>query len=290
MDNMELIELIRGGIGVVSSSISAIVGALITTLFLRKDTKALEFEKIKAAKFGEVIAELLSSGKMSYLEYYKCNNFLKIAKKADNIKIFEDKDSDKQISYDFDWFVRFYDYASCVSNEDMQEIWASILAREVSKPGTNSISLLHSLSMMSKEQAQFFCNISRFALRDIKDNIPLLLLFVSSNRQAYKSSGITPDYLKELERLGLLDCDFSSEFIFLKKKMFRTGNRSITVYGDPNNEQKIKAGNVIFTKDGQSLYSVIDDSYKEYRSDILDFTVSKFKSRNCRVIINDREI
>ena len=48
MDENTLIEVIKGGLNLANSSISAVVGAVITTLFLRKNTKTSEFEKIKA--------------------------------------------------------------------------------------------------------------------------------------------------------------------------------------------------------------------------------------------------
>lgn len=285
-------EFIKEGMSIVNSSVSAVVGALISTLFLRKNTQISEFEKIKAGKFNDVVDELLSSGKMTYLEYYKCRNFLDIAKKADEMLAKEEYPTNNFLenNYDFDWFVRYFDYASNIGNEEMQKLWASILKGEIKNPGTTTLSLLHSLSMMRKEQAELFCNISRFALMDLKNHIPHLLLFVASNRDAYKSSGITPGALKELERLGLIECDFSSEFVFLYRKTFRTGNNVVTIYGDPDNMYKIKAGNVNFTKDGQILYSIIDSQHKKYRSDILDFTITKFKRRNCRVVINEREI
>ena len=290
MDPNTMIEVIKGGITLVNSSVSALVGAMITTLFLRKNTNTEEFEKIKAARFSDVIDELLDSGKMTYLEYYKCRNFLKIAKKADEIHSEKLHNEDGEKTYDFDWFVKFYDYASCVSNEEVQNIWASIFENEVRNPGTNSFSLLHALSMMNHEQATLFRNICRFALKEIDDFRPQLLLYVSTNREAYKSSNITPDGLKQLERLGLIDCDFNNEFIYLKKKILRTGNKNITIYGDPKNDNKIKAGNVNFTRDGQVLYAAVDDEYKQYRTDIMDFTVEKLLSRNCRVFINDREV
>lgn len=292
MEQNSLINLLKNSMTFVSSSVSAVVGALVTTLFLRKNTETNEFEKIKAGKFEEVANELLDSGKMTYLEYYKCKNFLKIAKLADKKlqeeSSFEENTSEK--AYDFDWFVRFYDYSSNVSDEQMQKLWSSILAGEVKNPGTTSISLMHALSMMRQDQAMFFCNISRFVLKDIKTYEPHLLLFVSSNREAYKSSGITPAALKELEHLGLVECDFATEYIFIKKKMFRSGNKIITVYGDPNNDNKIKAGNVNFTKDGKLLYAIIDDSFKRYRNDILNFTIKKFTYRNCQVKVNDTEL
>ena len=292
MEDQIWLEVIKGGISLANTTIGAIVGALLTTIFLRKNTKTTEFEKIKNAKFTEVTEDLLKDGKMSYLEFYKCNNFLKVAKKADELHKASDRTSESSIEkapYDFDWFVRFYEYTSCVSNEEMQSIWASVMAREVDNPGSFSLSLLNSLSLMTKDEALLFCNISRFALRDV-DYSPLPLLFVSTNRKAYEGSGITPERLKQLQRLGLIDCDFNKEYIYVNKKVFKSGNKVITVYGDPKNDNKILAGNVVFTSDGVALYSIVDDDYKRYRSDILDFTVEKFKHRNCRVFINDKEV
>lgn len=292
MEQNLLIDLLKTSMPIVSSSISHVVGALVTTLFLRKNTKIKEFEKIKAGKFDEVIDELLDSGKMTYLEWYKCNNFLKIAKIADE-KFQKEKCVDENkldTDYDFDWLVKFYEYASNISNEEMQRLWASILNGEISNPGGISISLMHALSIMRQDQAMFFCNISRFVLKDIKTDEPYLLLFVSSNREAYKRSGITPAALKEMEHLGLVECNFTTEYIFIHKKILKMENKVITVYGDLNNEDKIKAGNVNFTKDGQVLYSIIDESFKRYREDIFEFTVNRFRYRNCRVKINDNQL
>ena len=68
-----------------SNSVSSIVGAIITAVFLRRNTQTQEFEKIKANKFGEVVNDLLESGKMTLTEYYKTKNFLKIAEMADSM-------------------------------------------------------------------------------------------------------------------------------------------------------------------------------------------------------------
>ena len=172
----------------------------------------------------------------------------------------------------------------------MQLIWAKLLAEEANNPGSINPSLLHTMSIIRYEQAQFFCNISRFALREFKKNDAHLLLFVSTNRKAYANSKITPSKLKDLERLGLIECEFEKEHIFEKKKILATGNKVLTIYGDPKYDNKIKAGNVNFTYDGQRLYSIIDHNYKKYRSDILEFIIAKLKIRNCTVIVNESKI
>ncbi len=189
-----------------------------------------------------------------------------------------------------DWLEFFFDKARLITNDDMKLIWAKLLAEEANTPGKVSCSLLHSLSVMKYEQAEFFCNISGFAFRTYKKDNVSLLMFVSSNREVYKDFDITPRKLKEIERLGLIDCDFEKEYIFQDKISFVSGNHLLTVYGDTNNENKIKAGNVDFTEDGKVLYDIIDSAYKEYRKDIFDFTIYKLKLRNCQVYVNNKKV
>ena len=297
MEEKGLSDFKEFGLNIAGNSIVELVSTIIATLFLRKTVQVQEFEKIKAGKFSDVINDLLENGNMTYYEYYKCKNFLKIAKMADKYSsVNKDTDnqkcnSDNNVEYDIDWFIKFYDYAGGISNEDMQSIWAHILTSEIDSPGRISNSLLHSLSMMRREEAEFFCNISRFALLDYKKELCAHpLIFLSTNYEAYSDSKITSDKLKELERLGLIECNFINEYIFERVKKFKTGNKIIAVYGDPDNNEKIKAGNIRFTDDGQMLYSFLDNEQKKYRRDILDFTIERFRRRNCRIMINDNKL
>ncbi len=286
MEGNSLIQFIKGVSPIVQPLVSSVTGALMTTLFLRRNTKNSEFEKIKAGKFQNLIDEMLEKGKLTYLEYYKCNNFLQIARMADKLVSTDEGNAEKK-DYDFDWFVRFYDYACNISNEDMQKIWSKVYAGEIRNPRSNSITLLHALSMMQQEQAINFHTLSRFALMDISGNLAHPLLFVSTNVERYKSEGITDLSLKELERLNLLECNFNNEYVFEKKKVLKMENKIITVYGTPSSKNKIKAGNVKFTNDGQRLYAILDKDVKGYNSNILEFIIRKFKNRNCQIFVND---
>ena len=135
-----------------SNSVSLIIGSIITAVFLRRNTQAQEFEKIKANKFAEVANDLLESGKMTLTEYYKTKNFLKIAETADSmVQNKGDESSDKQ--YSFDWFIRYYEASGNISDEEMQLLWAEILAGEIEKPSSYSLRTLDVLRNMSKEEA-----------------------------------------------------------------------------------------------------------------------------------------
>ena len=79
MTGTEIIKFITNNVSTFFSPVNVITGSLFTAVFLRKNTATQEFEKIKAGRFQEVADKLLESGKMTYTEYYKANNFLKIA-------------------------------------------------------------------------------------------------------------------------------------------------------------------------------------------------------------------
>ena len=120
------------------------------------------------------------------------------------------------------------------------------------------------------------------------DELAHPLIFFSKNVDAYEKSGITLHGLLDLQQLGLIQCDFKDELVFTNKKVFRYGSKVIEVYGDEKNDKKIYAGNVWFTENGLALLGIVPNSYKKYRAEILDFTITKFQRRNCRVIINNR--
>ncbi len=195
-----------------------------------------------------------------------------------------------EINIETDWLNTFFDKAKLISNKDMQVIWSKILSEKMDNPDKVNLSLILTLSIISTKQANFFCNMSRFCYKDYNNEIIHPLIFISTNRKAYKSSGITDGDLRELHRLGLIEYCYDREFAFENIFMFVAGNKQVTVYGDKENENKIKAGNVVFTDDGMTLYSILDSDIKRYRSDILDFTVRKFLNRNCQVFINGKSI
>lgn len=114
-----------------SPAVDGVVTALITTLFLRKNEDIKIIEDLKKKEFEKVTQELLNSGRMSYVEFYKTKNFLKIAQQADkmmaNQKQSEDAEEDNnkcQNNFSFDWLMRFFDTVGNISDKDLQQLWA----------------------------------------------------------------------------------------------------------------------------------------------------------------------
>ena len=67
---------------------------------------------------------------------------------------------------DPDWTARFFDYAQDISSEDMQRIWAKILAGEVESPGRTSLRTLDTLRNMTKRDAEMFSDLCPFIMGD----------------------------------------------------------------------------------------------------------------------------
>jgi hypothetical protein len=221
----------------------------------------------------------VSTFKQKVKEHRNCAKIIDFAKP--NIT---DIETDR--SPDEDWFSFFFDKARLVSNEGIQNLWGKVLAGEINQPNCFSFSFMNTLSIINTKDAELFCNLARFCMYDENYELAHPFIFVAKNVHTYANSGITRDQLLSLQRLGLINCDFKDEFIFLDQRIFKYGNRLVEVIGDPKNENKISVGNVIFTSDGIALYHLIGEEFKEYNNLILEYTIEKLRSRGCKVTIS----
>ena len=258
MNGTEIISLIQSALPVVQSVISAIGGAIFTAVFLRKNTSTQEFEKLKAGKMQEVADDLLESGKMTYTEYYKAGNFLSIAQKADE-EYSKMPHDDPPASYDFDWFMRFYEAAGNISDEEMQRIWAKILAGEVNKPGSFSLETLDVVRNLSKQDADLFTKICKHCIQSSPQR-----LFVPHYDNYLETCGITYSEILRLDEIGLIN---SSGLIILNLSMDNDYPASIINQGlimliSANNEniKKCSISQYPFTRTGIEIASLIGET------------------------------
>lgn len=104
---------------------------------------------------------------------------------------------------DPDWIARFWDNVKDVSNQDMQRIWAKLLAGEVVQPGRFSLRTLDVLRNMSSEEAKLFNHFCQFvfdAKYAINDDALLL------------TAGLTWDDIFHIEACGLIKIEASWKF------------------------------------------------------------------------------
>lgn len=162
--------LAETGTAIISSQpVQSLVTAFITTLFLRRDTGTKAIEEAKSKTFNEIADKLLKSGKMTYLEFYKCHNFLKVAKLADEVFASghpaEAGAETEKTEFDFDWFMRFFDAVGNISNEDLQALWGRVMASELAHSKSCSLRTLDMIRNMSPKEAKTFDTLCKYVLR-----------------------------------------------------------------------------------------------------------------------------
>lgn len=287
MNGAELISFLSRNLESIGSAVGHVAGALFTVIFLGYNTKTDEFEKIKAGKFREVADDLLESGKMTYTEYYKANNFLTIAKKADCY--YQDHPRiDTGTIYDFDWFVRFYEAAGSVSDDTMQNLWAKILAGEIAKPSSFSLKTIDVMKNLSKKDAELFIKICSHSFVINGSNY-----FLPHEGEYLEFAGITYENIMKLNELGLM---FNNGLISFELSISNTPQTLIVNHGlvmmiatSSGKPEKACMGHYPFTEVGKELSTLITESasdedflkYGELLSHDKSFKISVHKVIKC---------
>jgi len=93
-----------------------------------------------------------------------------------------------------DWTVQFFEHCQDVSDEQIQSIWARILAGEVAGPGRYSLRTLHALKLLRKEDAALFTNYCKFVWSI--ESGPCFFISTSDN-----GSFIPPNYVREIDEI-----------------------------------------------------------------------------------------
>ncbi len=281
MNGMELISLLQNYI---PSAIEAVAGGLISAIFLRYNTASEEFEKIKAEKFKEVAEDLLKSGKMTYTEFYKANNFLKIAKKAD--KYYSERSHDVRADkYDFDWFVRFYETVGNISDEKMQDIWAKILAGEINCPSAYSLRTIDVLKNISKDEADLFCSA---CVHSFSSGVNF---FLPNNNSYLEHCGITYRDVMLLSEYGLI---YNDDNIVIEKNFsqkmepFVYSEHCVLCVASKDKEVRtVSIKQFPFTKVGRELARVIG-KISAYKDDLIVLEEEFRKNQSISVRIDER--
>lgn len=261
MNGTEIIALLSNGIETMSSAVGPIAGALFTAIFLRHNTKTNEFEKIKAGQFKEVADELLRSGKMTYTEYYKANNFLVVAKKADSYYK-EHPRTQEQGIYDFDWFFRFFEAVGNVSDETMQNLWAKILAGEIARPSTFSLKTIDVMRNLSKRDAELFIKVCSHSFMS-----SVIDIYLPNENEYIESVGIQYTDIMKLSELGLI---FNDGYIKLNiplnnqpRILVNTHDLVMLISSASGKSEKISIEQYPFTRAGKELSTMISESVSE---------------------------
>ena len=176
---------------------------------------------------------------------------------------------------DDDWVANLFDKCRIVSDDEMQSLWARVLAGEANTPGTYSKRTVNLLSDFDKSDADLFTKLCGFGWV-IRNVVPLVF---DVQADIYSRHGINFDTLNHLESIGLIQFGGVADFklIGLPKRFavsYYGKLLSLEIPEDANNE--LKTGKVLLTKIGQELapicgskpvesfYEYVKEQWKQY--------------------------
>ena len=186
---------------------------------------------------------------------------------------------------DDDWARFFFDKARIISDEEMQEIWGRILAEEINSPNTVGKSLLHTLSIISKQEAVDFRNLCRYCLYSNAKLSSAEIIYFHEHMEYFNKQKISPVSLQRLSNKGLITYDINSIFGWnIKENTFFYHAKKILVKASAKAPNRINFGNITLPSDGFLLFKIIENNFDQ---NILDNIISQFRSIDYEVIVDD---
>lgn len=173
---------------------------------------------------------------------------------------------------DQDWFNNFINLAEDVSNKTMQDLWAKILAGEISSPGSFSLKSLQAFKTMSMNEAKLLAKACAIAIKDQSkksmriisgaSQAPGLFNFFSKNRE--HRINLSPFGLSYADLLTLAD----NHLIFIQETEtppIASGETLSFNFNGENLSMKAKKNNTLltfykFTPIGTELAQLIGDN------------------------------
>ena len=161
---------------------------------------------------GEVSLGELVEQRVQFQEQKRQSNIQSVVQQA-ALELGEKEVQDHEV--DHDWTARFFNDVQDVSSDQMQYIWAKILAGEVERPGSTSIRTLSVLKNLNQEVAGLFaklCCICIFVRNEdfqiFDARAPILGNYNEGN--ALRDYGIDYGNLNLLNEHGLIVSDYNS--------------------------------------------------------------------------------
>jgi uncharacterized protein DUF2806 len=149
-----------------------------------------------------------------------------------------------------DWTSRFFEECKDISNSEMQTLWARILAREVTRPGSFSPRTLTIVRDLTRDDAKLFSQLCSF-IWEIDDTGSVLVL-----HEVTVDTGLNFAMLTHLSSIGLVQFHNLSGFLLRDRHDIRVRyfGRTISLTAAANREFDV--GRAMLTLVGHELCGI----------------------------------
>lgn len=227
--------------------------------------KPFQIRRVAEAEADAMITTAKAEIEITDLQHRAFRRFLtEEAKKQANLEAITAKaipslgeESEPQ-NIEEDWLVNFLDKARLISDEEMQELWARVLAGEANSKGTFSTRTINFLSSIDKRDAQIFTTFCRFCWSSGR----VIPFIYDVGDEIYSNNGLVFDGLSHLDALGLISFMSIGEYsitvfdeLITLKYFGETVTISLRSKGD--SLHKLQLGKAIFTQLGNELAPLV---------------------------------
>ncbi len=185
-----------------------------------------------------------------------------------------------------DWTSRFFNCVETISDEQMQQLWGSILSGEIKKPGSFSFRTLETIKNMSQSEAKVFEKVSSMLLWTGND------CFLSSNTDILGKHSISYSDILVLGECGLLVEDglISDELKLNKEEQHCIISKDLLVNIEGGKQDSIilSFGIHPLTQAGRELCGIVQKQSEEQF--VMDFAEDLFNNNSGKCTIGVHRI
>ncbi len=189
---------------------------------------------------------------------------------------------------DDNWITNFFDKSRIVTDEEMQDLWSSILAGEANAPGTYSKRTVNFLDDLDKKDAELFRALCSFGWIVMGHFTPLVF---DSEDKVYNEQGLRFDTLMHLDSIGLIKFSPLSGFSLVEnlpnslEATYRQQHLVLTL--KQGRDTKLDIGKVVLTRIGEELATVCESPGV---AGFVDYVREKWKQHIPKEKKTDREV
>lgn len=115
-------------------------------------------------------------------------------------ELLNDSQERSDIKVSDDWLFRWKEFASKVSDEQIQQLWAKMLAGEIKNPGTSSYRLLDFIDKLNKNEIESISKV--FSLTMVNNN--LIVRGTNKDTDYLVNNNLKKMYFAEMAELGVV--------------------------------------------------------------------------------------
>ncbi|PPS21187.1 DUF2806 domain-containing protein [Brachyspira murdochii] len=182
-------------------------------------------------------------------ELSRTSNIQNVISKTYDILKDEEDVSDKPV--DKDWFTRYFNIVQDISNEDIQNLWAKLLAGEIKQPGSFSYRTLETLKNMTTDEAELFTKVAQFFIFDGQKNC-----YILNDHDLLKRYGVIHYYIVTLIDIGLINSSLNTGITVNNNLTMFNNNLIFSIY---NNIGMVQIPILTVSKTGNEILKLIDN-------------------------------